>query len=240
MQIEENIIKRFKETITKEKDLLDKKLTKDTELEVYIKAIYLGYLDACRTFNGQSKVKKDHKEIKVLAEEIKKYIDEDGSGFFFDDYCKKLTDKYNMTFGQAQKIVNMAFKYLYCLAEDSIKDKFNCCHMPLDGIMLEWISENCEDVERSKIGKWSKLEKGSENEKEDKNGLYTYAFYKNVICEYCENFKIYPLQLDFENWVSMSQKIAAREYLKNFNEKEKKEDIPCTLIRESMDRFEYR
>lgn len=42
-------------------------------------------------------------------------------------------------YGMAQKIVNMAFKYLYCFDDANIYyNKFADCHMPLDSFTLKW------------------------------------------------------------------------------------------------------
>ena len=54
--INEKDVERFKKTINKEKDFLAKSLTKETKIETYVQALYLGYLDASRTFGGQKKV----------------------------------------------------------------------------------------------------------------------------------------------------------------------------------------
>ena len=50
-----------------------------------------------------------------------------------------------MKYGQAQKIVNMAFKYMYCVwyGKKEYKEyleKCEVCHMPLDSFSLEWIN----------------------------------------------------------------------------------------------------
>lgn len=41
-------------------------------------------------------------------------------------------------FGKAQKIVNMSFKYLYCMLRDEKAPWFAFCHMPLDSYTLNW------------------------------------------------------------------------------------------------------
>ena len=84
-------VERFKKTIKKGKDILDKSLTKDTTIEVYAQAIFLGYLDASRTFKGQRKVKIDDLEIGIIAEEMKAYIDGNEKDFdsIFFKACKK-------------------------------------------------------------------------------------------------------------------------------------------------------
>ena len=67
-------VERFKETINKEKDFLTKPLTKETDIETYVQALYLGYLDASRTFGGQEKVTKKDDAIEQVAEKMQNYI----------------------------------------------------------------------------------------------------------------------------------------------------------------------
>ena len=88
-------VDRFKTLITKEKDILEKTLSKDAKIELYAQAIYLGYLDASRTFEGQRKVKKDDPEVKELAEKMKRYIDDDNDDFdsLFYTACETLCNK---------------------------------------------------------------------------------------------------------------------------------------------------
>ena len=70
------------------------------------------------------KIRNENNKLEVgdcdLAESMKDYID-GKSGFDHNHYCDLLVRKYSLAFGQAQKIVNMAFKYLYCLTKDSNK-----------------------------------------------------------------------------------------------------------------------
>ena len=49
----------------------------------------------------------------------------------------KKHNNYNAKYGQAQKVVNMAFKYLYCCKGAPV-ERFISCHMPLDKITLLW------------------------------------------------------------------------------------------------------
>jgi hypothetical protein len=47
------------------------------------------------------------------------------------------------TFGKAQKIVNMTFKYMYCFDNaDQYANKFEPCHIPLDSYILDWFFES--------------------------------------------------------------------------------------------------
>lgn len=231
-------IERFKKTIKKEIDFLEKRLSAKG---VYEQAIYMGYLDADRTFENQSKIKKDDSEVEKIAVKMKSYIDSDRDDFdtMFYEVCEDLCNNYDgMKFGQAQKIINMAFKYLYCIADNNVRPRFNKCHMPLDGIMLEWIHRNLKDKDGKvikKVDSWSKIDKGTE----DKDEADTYLYYKKCIDKYCKENNKTPLQLDFEHWVEMSQVIAAENYVKNFVKEELNENKHIKLlekpVREKME-----
>ena len=227
--INEKDVERFKKTINKEKDFLAKSLTKETKIETYVQALYLGYLDASRTFGGQKKVTKKDDDIEQVAEKMQNYIN--GGNKDFDsiiyEACGTLCINYEMSFGQAQKIINMAFKYLYCIAGGELKKRFDNCHMPLDGIMLEWIHRNITDDNGNKLKKaeaWSKLPKG------DVNKVGSYMYYKEHVDSYCKKTHKSPLQLDFENWVTMSQILSAEDYLKSFTKAERKDKKHIELL----------
>lgn len=134
--------------------------------DVYYFAVYQGYLDAKRTFKGVSKIG-DKKEdaFKELAGKIENYFEEtfqDDQDYFdqkHNEMCKSLIDSfkksgYIITYGQAQKIVNMAFKYLYCCEDaEKRKDYFKYCHMALDTYTLNWYNRKTG----KNIKEWSKL-----------------------------------------------------------------------------------
>ncbi len=113
-----------------------------------------------------------------------------------------------VTFGKAQKIVNMMFKHLYCLMVRDHTDEryFTYCHMPLDSFILEWftrrvsIPEEMEcvyektpgcvmkrgygskykyDFEKGKRGEWSHIEYDASLIV--KNNFHTYNYYRDTI-----------------------------------------------------------
>ena len=123
-------------------------------------ALYLGHLDACRTIHIEENMKNKIKDQLYGATDnegvpflLKSYFDKavpsDSNSFdcFHEKLCIKLTDKFkgyniDLKYGQAQKIVNMAFKYLYCCKD--IKENYNYfkyCHMPLDKFTLLWFGK---------------------------------------------------------------------------------------------------
>ncbi len=130
--------------------------------EVYENALYQGYLDACRTIHWSTgatpagEALSDKKQpLTKLAGELRDYFIYDKASFDakYPEWCEDLRKSYDtyltdgITYGQAQKIINMAFKYLYCIYHKCEKreeykkrfaKKFDDCHMPLDSFSLEW------------------------------------------------------------------------------------------------------
>lgn len=95
-----------------------------------------------------------------------------------------------IAFGKAQKIVNMSFKYFFCLlnAEDKkYAEKFRYCHMPLDSFTLAWYKQAVVPWHKEKYnnkGKnvytrfvgnrlktWSNLEYGISNDPHSYSGI---------------------------------------------------------------------
>lgn len=114
---------------------------------IYQCAVGQAWLDVCRsvdvTENNKSKLKRT-KEI--IANSLKEYFggkakSQEAFDSWYDSLLSRSTMNLPLTTGQAQKVINMSFKYLMC-CEDIRKDKlahFTWCHMPLDSITLEWI-----------------------------------------------------------------------------------------------------
>ena len=140
--------------------------------EVYTAAVHLGYLDMCRTCHGiGAKVSDAQRKasFKTLGEEIKGLLSDSSidSQEAFDAKHKVLCNKYMdllkkygyaIKYGQAQKVVNMALKYLFC-CEDADLDIFQYCHMPLDGLILNWCKKEFKISVNSDKDAWSKLSK---------------------------------------------------------------------------------
>lgn len=64
------------------------------------------------------------------------------SEHFIDKLNKLISDKIspdeNQEIGKAQKVINMTFKYLYCMLDEKELLIFKHCHMPLDHYTLEF------------------------------------------------------------------------------------------------------
>lgn len=218
--------------------------------KIYVEALYQGYLDACRTFEWSEKVKKDYPNEEAkrgyiegkfessIACKIREYLN-NPKAYSFDvfhgDLCEKLKkcfqEETNITYGQAQKIVNMAFKYLYCLYYrygEFKENQFTDCHMPLDSFSLEWfkrwISANAmeywkekEKFKKGSVGSWSSME--FSNYKDKKGMKYGYEVYLKYIREYCKDYKkekLTPLELDFIVWSKIQKIMAAEAFIKTF------------------------
>lgn len=134
--------------------------------QLFEDAVWQGYLDASRTFDKIKDTKNKPDAFIRLAGSIQKYFDGD-EAFDHSKWCNAFingireNNSYEATYGQAQKVVNMAFKYLYCCdGAKNYAEKFASCHMPLDTITLLWFF--------SKTGKyyegWSYFTEESYNE----------------------------------------------------------------------------
>ena len=151
-------IKSFKKGITKKPFKDDKNMDFSPDNgDLFDHAVRQGYLDASRTFHGIKEQKeKLESGLNELAGKIKDYfIQNDPDRFIHSDFCKCI-DIPGITYGQKQKIVNMAFKYLYCCngASTEYRAMFEPCHMPLDSYTLNWYKR----ATGNSTSVWSKME----------------------------------------------------------------------------------
>lgn len=123
-------------------------------------ALLMAYSTAQRTFDKISEKKFDCKKkeevFSGLGKKIESYFNEVDTGkkeYSWECFGCKLHEwrtslinafqdqfEYSVTVGQAQKIINMTFKFLYCLfqGEQDYDKYFQYCHMPLDSYTLAW------------------------------------------------------------------------------------------------------
>ena len=140
-------------------------------------------------------------------------------------WCTQFTEssKDLGTYGKAQKIINMSFKYLFC-CEDAKEHyaHFQYCHMPLDSFTLEWIKRFVKDEKKNalhvgKIDSWSKMQNADTEYYIDTNGkeFYPYDRYVKWIRDYTHDRKwsISPLELEFIIWPIIQKKLAAEGFL---------------------------
>lgn len=123
--------------------------------DIYECAVYQAYLDMCRTVAGAGKGKAKKKaELarESAARSLREYfagkpkVKEDAFDSWYRSCIFQARTAGGLTVGQAQKLLNMAFKYLYCCRDirESAADHFSCCHMALDGYTLAWYKRECD------------------------------------------------------------------------------------------------
>ena len=185
------------------------------------------------------KLNKDNALVIIFENYDKKNYGNDDA---FDEWHNK-TCEYVMSvlktlykdihYGKAQKIVNMTFKYLYCLVDENKRSYFDYCHIPLDSVILDWIwsqneimKEPYKEILKKKNGLPERLQHGYfdswsnlEYESNDRfltsdNKHYSYMFYQKLIRELCEGKGITPLQLEFLVWPQYQWERAAKEFYK--------------------------
>ena len=136
------------------------------KLDMFQCAVYQAWLDMCRTIKNKNKSsEKNWKNAKeILAESLREYFsgkpknkEEAFDGWYYS-LNSDVRKEGRLTIGQTQKLMNMAFKYLYCCGElqNKCRKHFAYCHMPLDGYILHWYKTN---VDQSYDGKlWRNID----------------------------------------------------------------------------------
>lgn len=125
-------------------------------------AMTKAYRDLMRTITGfasnnnNSRIKQNAR--KCIKDTINKMIDSniDNQNQFdkiHQELCETLIKQFedqNFTIGQAQKWINMTFKYLHLLDYEPVEKVYGYCHIPIDSYIL-----NITNYQMSKA--WSKL-----------------------------------------------------------------------------------
>ena len=174
-------------------------------------ALELAYFDTQRTLRGIGK-NPNRKEIKQQLFEIvlRWYLDvvEHFEHYSLRDFdgtfmlrCNEIIEcgkqgNHVIHFGQAQKIVNMFFKYML-LVDERLNLHLNYFHVPLDSVMLKGIIKNFKDnAELVLCAKqcmpWSKMEMPLGNGCEDN----FYMRLQDELRKVYEN----PIIFEFEVW----------------------------------------
>jgi len=124
--------------------------------DIYECAVYQAYLDMCRTLAGIGKSEKKAKTSEITRSLATASLRDYFSGRpktkeeAFDGWhgatMLKISTPLRLKCGQAQKILNMAFKYLYCCKDirEGKAKHFKYCHMPLDSYTLAWYKRECD------------------------------------------------------------------------------------------------
>ena len=139
---------------------------KNSKGDIYDCAVYEAWLDMCRTVPGAGKEKKRQceKARETAASELRRYFSgkPKATAEAFEGWIgsalSNVSAPTDLTIGQAQKILNMAFKYLYCCEDirSKYEKHFTYCHMPLDSFTLNWYKKNCAAVKYDGTV-WSKI-----------------------------------------------------------------------------------
>ncbi len=201
--------------------------------ELFTAAVKLAYFDAKRTFSGISREKNGlDTAISNIANCFCRYFQniaptsEDEFYSIHSKLCKRVTEEFQsfyslISYGQAQKIVNMTFKYLYCAKNRAPKYEcfFQYCHMTLDSYTLAWFKHDVvkkwwnKKAENNKINlteldgiKWSRI---NEDGEEGKPEHFSYSWFQKLIRDYLKENPAYyrdsngnPLQPFFaEFWI---------------------------------------
>ena len=123
------------------------KATDNEYKNIYQCAVAQAWLDVCRSVTVNNKTKSKINRAKdMIAEMLEKYFNgkpKNAEAFesWYDSLLSNSTTNIPLTVGQAQKIINMSFKYLFCCADirNNKMSHFSWCHMPLDSVTLEWL-----------------------------------------------------------------------------------------------------
>lgn len=191
--------------------------------KIFEDAVSAAYGDAKRTFKGIAG--RASTANSNLASKIQTYFQKSAPNnpTYFDKlhntWCTEFISDLQIsgytttTYGQAQKVVNMTFKYLYCL-DDAIAtyDKhFEFCHVALDSFTLEWIWRNCNFSDTESHDDWSKIQYNDRSTKKS-----TTLGYKNIVDKYRKNkptnYPDTPFQSEFIFWEEIKYHIAAEEF----------------------------
>lgn len=146
----------------------------------------------------------------------------------FENKFNKLLDNYKIkdkngnitkiSYGKAQKIVNMTFKYIYCFDDRKDFDYFKYCHMTLDSYTLNWFLEDVRNwlkennnfkFAKNKIPSWSNLDKGKDC-KEEFSYLWIQTQIRNYLKEQSKYSK-YPFIAEFVIWQEEKANTVNRE-----------------------------
>ena len=227
---------------------LEKMTSPDCSIAIKI-AVSWAYNDAKRTMHGITKDDREEAED-AIVKEFKAYFTNPApcEKKFKESHIRLCNAWINSfedgsslgTYGKAQKIVNMTFKYLYCCTNiDNFENHFKYCHMPLDSFTLEWCKRNIQEIEPNKIGSWSKMkDEKSDTYKESKNiEKYSYHYYVARIRDYVaiNKIELTPLQLEFIIWPKMQLELATENYLFTLTDEYKKTSEKEKLRKESLE-----
>lgn len=117
----------------------------------YKAAVFRAYLDFSRTIkfcNAMNDQRLERKEyiVSLFEKQIKELHSRSVStqedfDTWHGEVCENIIDNYKgvatLTYGQAQKWVNMTIKYLYLLSADPFEKEFSFLHIPIDRYVID-------------------------------------------------------------------------------------------------------
>lgn len=161
------------------------------------------YRDMCRTirFNGLCEETRLELKKEVNSELITKIENiKDNFEIWHKEACGLIIEKYEkhgieLTYGQAQKWVNMTIKYLYILNEHTFDNVFDFLHIPVDNYIFKVVKEKL-GIDKPK-NPWSKLDETE------------YLNYQNDIRKKLKEEEKYisPLDWEFKIWLDKAQEV---------------------------------
>lgn len=190
--------------------------------KIFEDAVTAAYGDAKRTFkgiNGRATTANSNLAQKIQtyfkAPDIPMNFDKLHNGWCIEYIADLKNQGYDKTtYGQSQKVVNMTFKYLYCLdgaTSQPYDTYFDYCHVALDSNTLEWIWRNCGLDDNEKHDDWSKIQYDDRSTKKTST-----LGYKEIVDKYRKNKPAShpntPFQSEFIFWEEIKDHIAAEEF----------------------------
>ncbi|WP_461467264.1 hypothetical protein [Parvimonas micra] len=178
------------------------------DLNISIKvASNRAYRDMCRTikFNKLKDITDRRKlrdkvnimfetEIKKLTSGSKKNLDDFNN--WHGEVCENMKNLYEekgikLTYGQAQKWINMTIKYLYLFGGYAFDCVFEYLHIPIDNYIFVAVEKELK-IDRPN-NPWSKLDETE------------YLEYQKAIGEELKKRKYSPLCWEFKNWLEVAK-----------------------------------
>lgn len=229
-------IEEFKDGIKKRNQNAFNKFNSAKDMASIQAAVDLAYNDAKRTMTGIGKFDK-MPAMKAIETKLLDYFEKPAPESFetFEKehkelcniWCTEFRGSEIGTYGKAQKIINMAFKYLRCCEDPKgHPDHFKFCHMPLDSFTLTWYKRNTED---KKNYTWSKINP------EEYRKIQTTI--RTLLQKSGNNLS--PLELEFIVWPEIQKELAAEDFLFGLRDvsKGEKSDIKAMPLSEKYKRI---
>ena len=156
-------------------------------------------------FNRDSEIMKNkEKIIELIEDELLNNVeniccDYDG---WHNSICE--LEIYNMRYGVWQKLINMTFKYLYCVKDifPEFYDIWEMCHCPIDTVIAKQIHSKLSEmnVKQSELILSEKISKSDSIFNWNYISKQDYFKLQEQVAFICEAEDIYPVEFDFLYW----------------------------------------